>query len=178
VYLNFHPGSHLRRISETHCLALIAESINIALDQTQGVTAVIENTAGQGSNLGFRFEQLAEIIDQVEDKSRVAVCLDTCHAFAAGYDMRSTQLCEAVFAEFDAVVGFKYLKAMHLNGSKSEFNSHVDRHHSLDQGNLGLDVFRYLMADSRFDHIPLILETIDTARWPEEIEWLRGLAAA
>lgn len=178
IYLNFHPGSHLRRISETECLALIAESINIALDQTEGVTAVIENTAGQGSNLGFKFEQLAEIIDQVEDKSRVAVCLDTCHAFAAGYDLRSTELCEAVFAEFDAVVGFQYLKGMHLNGSKSEFNSHVDRHHSLDQGNLGLDVFHYLMSDSRFDGIPLILETIDTDLWPKEIEWLKSLAAA
>ena len=178
IYLNFHPGSHLRRISETECLALIAESINIALGQTEGVTAVIENTAGQGSNLGFKFEQLAEIIDQVEDKSRVAVCLDTCHAFAAGYDLRSTELCEAVFTEFDSVVGFQYLKGMHLNGSKSEFNSHVDRHHSLDQGNLGLDVFRYLMADSRFDGIPLILETIDTDLWPKEIEWLRSLAVA
>ncbi|MBV1915588.1 MAG: deoxyribonuclease IV [Pseudomonadales bacterium] len=178
IYLNFHPGSHLRRISETECLALIAESINIALDQTEGVSAVIENTAGQGSNLGFKFEQLAEIIDQVEDKSRVAVCLDTCHAFAAGYDLRSTELCEKVFTEFDQVVGFQYLKGMHLNGSKSEFNSHVDRHHSLDQGNLGQDVFQYLMADSRFDGIPLILETIDSARWPEEIEWLRSLAAA
>ena len=176
IYLNFHPGSHLRRISETECLALIAESINIALDQTEGVSAVIENTAGQGSNLGFKFEQLAEIIDQVEDKSRVAVCLDTCHAFAAGYDLRSTELCEKVFTEFDSVVGFQYLKGMHLNGSKSEFDSRVDRHHSLDQGNLGLDVFHYIMSDSRFDEIPMVLETSDSTLWPQEIEWLRSLS--
>jgi len=175
-YLNFHPGSHLKKISESECLARIAESINIALDATSGVIAVIENTAGQGSNLGHRFEHLAEIIAGVEDKSRVGVCLDTCHSFAAGYDLRTLEDCERTFAEFDRVVGFKYLCGMHINGSKSEFNSHVDRHHSLDQGNLGMTVFEYIMADPRFDGIPLVLETIDESIWPEEITLLKGLA--
>lgn len=175
-YLNFHPGSHLKKISETDCLARIAESINLALDVTDGVTAVIENTAGQGSNLGHRFEQLAEIIQQVDDKSRVGVCLDTCHSFVAGYDLRSHEACEQSFAEFEQVVGFNYLCAMHLNGSKVEFNSHVDRHHSLGQGYLGMAVFEYIMADARFDAIPMVLETIDETLWPEEIALLKSLA--
>ena len=170
--LNFHPGSHLRKISEDECLATVADSINWALDQTKDVIAVIENTAGQGSNVGYRFEHLAAIIDGVEDKSRVGVCLDTCHTFVAGYDLRSTELCDAVFAEFDRVVGFDYLRGMHLNGSKTEFASKVDRHHSLTQGNLGLDLFRYIMNDPRFDDIPMVLETIDETIWPEEIEML------
>ena len=175
-YLNFHPGSHLKKISESDCLARIAESINIALDATEGVTAVIENTAGQGSNLGHRFEQLAEIIQQVDDKSRVGVCLDTCHSFVAGYELRSHDACAQTFAEFEQVVGFNYLCGMHLNGSKVEFDSHVDRHHSLGQGYLGMAVFEYIMADSRFDGIPLVLETIDETLWPEEIALLKNLA--
>jgi len=170
--LNFHPGSHLRKISEDECLATVADSINWALDHTKDVIAVIENTAGQGSNVGYRFEHLAAIIDGVEDKSRVGVCLDTCHTFVAGYDLRSTELCDAVFAEFDRVVGFDYLRGMHLNGSKTEFASKVDRHHSLTQGKLGLDLFRYIMNDPRFDDIPMVLETIDETIWPEEIEML------
>jgi len=175
VYLNFHPGSHLRKIDEAECLARIAESINLALAETRGVTAVIENTAGQGSNLGYRFEQLAAIIDRVEDKSRVGVCLDTCHAFAAGYDLRTTVDCEETFAAFDATVGFSYLCGMHLNGSKATFGSRVDRHHSLGQGELGMAVFEYIMRDSRFDNIPLVLETIDETLWPEEIRLLESL---
>ncbi|HKI59634.1 MAG TPA: deoxyribonuclease IV [Mariprofundaceae bacterium] len=170
--LNFHPGSHLRKISEEECLTTVSESINWALDQTKDVIAVIENTAGQGSNVGYRFEHLAAIIDGVEDKSRVGVCLDTCHTFVAGYDLRSTELCEAAFAEFDRLVGFSYLRGMHLNGSKTAFGSRVDRHHSLTQGNLGLDLFRYIMNDSHFDDIPMVLETIDETIWPEEIEML------
>jgi deoxyribonuclease-4 len=176
VYLNFHPGSHLRRLSESDCLARIAESINRALDATRGVTAVIENTAGQGSNLGYRFEQLAEIIARVEDKSRVGVCLDTCHSFAAGYELRTAEGCEKTFAEFDRIVGFDYLRGMHINGSKADFGSRVDRHHSLGQGLLGMVVFEYIMADARFEDIPLVLETIDEALWPEEIALLKSLA--
>ncbi len=136
-YLNFHPGSHLRKIPEAECLTKIANSINWALDQTQGVTAVIENTTGQGSNLGRTFEQLAEIIDQVEDKSRVGVCLDTCHTFAAGYDLRTEEMCVQTFAKFERIVGFPFLRAMHLNDSKGGLNSRVDRHHSLGQGGIG-----------------------------------------
>ena len=178
VYLNFHPGSHLKKMDEADCLSRIAESVNIALSATRGVTAVIENTAGQGSNLGHRFEHLAAIIEQVEDKSRIGVCLDTCHSFAAGYDLRSRDACEQTFAEFDSVVGFDYLCGMHLNGSKSAFNSHVDRHHSLGEGHLGMSVFEFIMADARFDGIPLVLETIDESIWPDEIRLLQGLAAA
>lgn len=172
--LNFHPGSHLKQVSESECLSTIAQSINLALDQTHGVTAVIENTAGQGSNLGYRFEHLAEIIDQVEDQSRVGVCLDTCHSFAAGYDLRTEEWCDAVFTEFDSIVGFEYLRGMHLNDSKKELGSRVDRHHSLGKGELGLEVFRYIMNDARFDNIPMILETIDDTIWAEEIKRLRS----
>lgn len=173
-YLNFHPGSHLRKVDEETCLNTIAESINIALDQTSGVSAVIENTAGQGSNLGNRFEHLAHIIERVEDKSRVAVCLDTCHTFAAGYDMRDRADCEKTFAEFERIVGFQYLKGMHLNDSKGEFASRKDRHHSLGMGEIGLEVFRYIMSDDRFRGIPMVLETIDDTIWAEEIQMLRS----
>lgn len=176
--LNFHPGSHLSQIDESTCLARIAESINIALDKTQGVTAVIENTAGQGSNLGFKFEQLAEIIAGVEDKTRVGVCIDTCHAFAAGYDLRTTEETEKTFAEFERIVGFQYLRGMHLNDAKSDFGSRVDRHHSLGEGNIGHDAFRFIMQDARFDGIPMVLETINPDIWAEEIAWLKAQQTA
>ncbi len=172
--LNFHPGSHLMQIPEDACLARIAESINIALDKTEGVTAVIENTAGQGSNLGFKFEHLTAIIDGVEDKSRVGVCIDTCHAFAAGYDLRGSEACEKTFAEFERIVGFQYLRGMHLNDAKSAFASRVDRHHSLGEGNIGHEAFSWIMQDARFDGIPLILETINSDIWCEEIAWLKA----
>ena len=172
--LNFHPGSHLQQIPVDACLKRIAESINIALDQTSGVTAVIENTAGQGSNLGFDFEHLAEIIHHVEDKSRVGVCIDTCHAFAAGYDLRTVEECEKTFNAFERIVGFHYLRGMHLNDAKSQFNSRVDRHDSLGEGNIGHTPFKWLMQDPRFDNIPLILETINPDIWAEEIAWLKA----
>ncbi|WP_106477747.1 deoxyribonuclease IV [Phytohalomonas tamaricis] len=170
--LNFHPGCHLRKISESDCLKIIAESLNEVLDQTRGVTAVIENTAGQGSNLGFRFEHLAEIIEQVEDKSRVGVCIDTCHAFVAGYDLRTHKAAEATLDEFGAVVGFEYLRGMHLNDAKTTLGSRVDRHHSLGQGNIGLEAFTTIMRDTRIKNIPMILETIEPEIWSEEIAWL------
>ena len=175
--LNFHPGSHLRQIGVSDCLARIAQSINLALEQTQGVIAVIENTAGQGSNLGWQFEQIAEIIDQVEDKSRVGVCLDTCHTFAAGYDLRNAEACQKTFAEFEQTVGFNYLKGMHLNDSKGALGSKKDRHHSLGQGEIGWEVFRYIMTDQRFDGVPMVLETIDETIWADEITALKQLAA-
>lgn len=174
--LNFHPGSHLQKIAPEKSLDLIAESINIALDKTRGVTAVIENTAGQGSNLGFAFEHLAYLIDRVEDKSRVGVCIDTCHAFAAGYDLRTAQACERTFAELDRVVGFAYLKGMHLNDAMKVLGSHVDRHTPLGEGMIGMECFRYIMQDARFDGIPLILETPDEERWAEEIALLKEFA--
>ncbi|MBG5951385.1 MULTISPECIES: deoxyribonuclease IV [Proteus] len=172
--LNFHPGSHLNKIDVDKCLQKIAQSINITLEKTKNVTAVIENTAGQGTNLGYRFEHLATIIDGVEDKSRVGVCIDTCHTFAAGYDLRTIEDCEKTFAEFEKIVGFQYLKAMHLNDAKSELASRVDRHHSLGEGNIGKVPFSYIMQDKRFDGIPLILETINPDIWPDEIAWLKS----
>lgn len=172
--LNFHPGSHLNQIDEEACLKRIAESVNIALDKTSQVVAVIENTAGQGSNLGFRFEHLAAIIEHVEDKSRVGVCIDTCHAFAGGYDLRTEAACEETFAAFERIVGFQYLRGMHLNDAKSAFGSRVDRHHSLGEGNIGKTVFSWLMKDGRFDGIPLILETINPDIWKDEIAWLKS----
>ena len=174
--LNFHPGSHLGKITEEESLDRIAESINLALDRTQGVTAVIENTAGQGSNLGFRFEHLAYLIDRVEDKSRVGVCIDTCHAFAAGYDLRTAEACETTFAELERVIGFRYLKGMHLNDAMKILGSRVDRHTPLGDGMIGIECFRYIARDPRFDGIPLILETPDEARWPEEIARLKAFA--
>ncbi|MDO4757835.1 MAG: deoxyribonuclease IV [Rikenellaceae bacterium] len=172
--LNFHPGSHLRTITEEESLDRIAASINRALERTEGVTAVIENTAGQGSNLGYRFEHLRYIIDRVEDKSRVGVCIDTCHAFAAGYDLRSEELCRETFAEFDRVVGFDYLRGMHLNDAMKPRGSHVDRHSPLGEGLIGMDCFRFIASDSRFEGIPLILETPDESRWAEEIALLKS----
>lgn len=174
--LNFHPGSHLQKITEEESLDRIAESINIALDKTRGVTAVIENTAGQGSNLGFRFEHLRYLIDRVEDKSRVGVCVDTCHAFAAGYDLRTAEACDATFAELERVVGFNYLKGMHLNDAMKILGSRVDRHMPLGEGMIGMECFRYIARDERFDGIPLILETPDETRWSEEIARLKAFA--
>ncbi|NPA66086.1 MAG: deoxyribonuclease IV [Epsilonproteobacteria bacterium] len=183
--LNFHPGSHLVKLTkkqkedqefvweiEKKCLDVIAESINIALDKTNSVCAVIENTAGQGSNLGYKFEHLAYIIDKVEDKSRVGVCIDTCHMFTAGYDIRTREAYDATWNEFGEKVGFEYLKGMHINDSKPPLGSRVDRHHSLGKGEIGLDAFRMIMNDPRMDDIPLILETIDPSIWPEEIKLL------
>jgi deoxyribonuclease-4 len=177
-YLNFHPGSHLKAVTESACIARIAESINLALQRSNTVTAVIENTAGQGTNIGYRFEQLAQIIAQVEDKTRVGVCLDTCHTFAAGYDLRGSSACDATFSEFAACIGFEYLKGMHLNDSKSKFASKVDRHASLGAGEIGWECFEYIMHDSRFDHIPLILETTDSQLWPQEIATLKSFISS
>ncbi len=174
--LNFHPGAHLGQISEEECLDRVAESINMALERTGGVCAVIENTAGQGSNIGFRFEHLSYIIGRVADRSRVGICIDTCHAFAAGYDLSSAAACERTFAELDRVVGMKYLRGMHLNDSIKGEGSHVDRHSNLGHGTLGMPVFEYIARDGRFDGIPLILETPDEERWGEEIARLYALA--
>ena len=172
--LNFHPGSHLGRIDIDACLKTIAESINIALCKTKGVTAVIENTAGQGTNLGYTFEQIAEIIQHVKDKNRVGVCIDTCHSFAAGYDLSTPEGFKASFEHFDKVIGFKYLKGMHLNDSKKGLNSHVDRHDSIGVGLLGAETFKILMKDPRFDNMPLILETPNEEIWAKEIEQLKA----
>lgn len=171
--LNFHPGSHLKEISPEQCLARIAESINIALDTTSGVTAVIENTAGQGSNMGYSFYHLAEIISMVEDKNRIGICIDTCHAYTAGYDLVNQY--ENVWQEFDRVVGLNYLKAIHLNDSKKPFESRVDRHDNIGRGFIGMDFFERIARDSRFKNIPFILETPDESLWAQEISTLTSI---
>lgn len=173
--LNFHPGSHLKKIETDACLDRIAESINIALDQTANVKAVIENTAGQGSNLGFSFAQLRRIIDGIDDKKRVGVCIDTCHAFAAGYDLSTPEGYEAVWKEFEEIVGWQYFSAMHINDTKKGLGSRVDRHESLGKGMLGEKFFELMMNDPHMDSIPLILETPDESLWAKEIEWLYSL---
>ena len=173
--LNFHPGSHLNRISEEECLDQIAAEINLALEQTEGVTAVIENTAGQGTNLGWRFEHLARIIAGVNDKSRVGVCIDTCHTLAAGYDLTTEMGYQFTMDEFERTVGFSFLRAVHLNDSKKGCGSRVDRHESLGKGCMGQEFFVRLMHDSRFDDMPIILETPDPTLWADEIAWLRTI---
>ncbi|AXH13504.1 deoxyribonuclease IV [Halarcobacter bivalviorum] len=173
--LNFHPGSHLRKISEEECLDRIALSMNQAIDATNDVKLVIENTAGQGSNLGYKFEHLAYLIDRVEDKSRVGVCIDTCHMFTAGYDIRTKEAYDKTWNEFDSIVGRQYLMGMHINDSKPELGSRVDRHHSLGMGQIGWDAFKFIMNDDRMDDIPLVLETIDEEIWAQEIQALYDL---
>lgn len=173
--LNFHPGSHLKQISEEECIDRIAASMNEALHVTEGVKLVIENTAGQGSNLGWRFEQIGAIIDRIEDKSRVGVCIDTCHMFTAGYDIRTREAYDATWNEFDNLIGFKYLMGMHINDSKPDLGSRVDRHDSIGKGKLGVKPFVFIMNDPRMDDIPLVLETIDETIWAQEIEMLYSL---
>lgn len=172
--LNFHPGSHLNMVPEETCMKIIAESINIALDKTNGVIAVIENTAGQGSNLGYRFEHLKFIIDNIQDKSRAGVCLDTCHTFCSGYDIKSPDGFKRTFEEFDRIVGIKYLKGIHLNDSKKELGTRVDRHENIGLGFIGESTFELIMNDDRFDNIPLILETPDDSLWEAEIKKLNS----
>ncbi|MCP4023044.1 MAG: deoxyribonuclease IV [Desulfobacteraceae bacterium] len=174
-YLNFHPGSHLNKIDPDHCLERIAESINLALDQTAGITVVIENTAGQGTNMGHRFEHLTRIIGNVQDKSRIGVCIDTCHTYSAGYDIKTEKSFENTLQEFDTLVGISYLKAVHLNDSKKPFGSRVDRHESIGKGSLGLETFKFIMNDSRFDNIPMVLETPDQSIWQDEIKLLYSM---
>lgn len=170
--LNFHPGSHLNELSVEECLDRIAESVNITLDKTSGVTAVLETTAGQGSNLGHDFEHIAHIIDKIEDKSRVGVCVDTCHTYSAGYDLKSEEGYAETWKQFDDIIGAVYLRALHLNDDKRKLGSRIDRHESIGKGTLGEEFFRRLVNDPRFDNMPIILETPDESLWPQEISWL------
>jgi len=185
VLLNFHPGSHLVKVpkkdpkyhdkimeAELNCLDIIGDSLNMAIEATKGmnVKLVIENTAGQGTNLGYKFEHLAHIINRVDDKSRVGVCLDTCHTFTGGYDLRTREAYDSTMDEFERLVGFEYLSAMHINDSKPKLGSRVDRHHSLGEGEIGWDAFNFIMNDERMNDIPLVLETINSDIWNQEIE--------
>ncbi len=171
-YLNIHPGSHLKEISESECIKLIADNINLAIKKVKDIIIVLENTAGQGSNLGYSFKNLADIIEQIEEKSRIGVCLDTCHAFAAGYDLKTTEGYESTFNEFEEIIGIKYLKGIHLNDSKFNCGLKKDRHQSIGKGKIGIPFFKRFMNDKRFNNMPIILETIDPDIWKEEIEML------
>ncbi len=175
-FLNFHPGSHLGEMPEEDCLDRIAESINITLDKTSGVMAVIETTAGQGTNLGHRFEHVAHIINKIEDKDRAGVCLDTCHSYSAGYDLATPDGYADTWCQFDHIIGGRYLKAIHLNDDMRALGSRIDRHASLGKGTLGEEFFRRFMNDPRFDSMPIILETPEPEIWENEIAWLYSLA--
>lgn len=175
TFLNFHPGAHVNLITEEECLERISQAMNLIFGRTEHASLVIEGTAGQGSNVGYRFEHLAAIIGMVEQKERVGVCLDTCHMFAAGYDLRTPAAYEKTMAEFEKVVGFRNLKGIHLNDAKVELGSKKDRHHSIGRGTLGFEAFRLIMNDERLEGIPLILETIDETVWEQEIQLLQSL---
>ncbi|WP_343152943.1 deoxyribonuclease IV [Buchnera aphidicola] len=174
-YLNFHPGSFLQKFNEDKSLQLVSDSINIALEKVKNICVVIENTSGQGTNVGYCFEQLSKIIQKVDDKSRVGVCIDTCHLFSSGYDLRTKKDCENTFKLFENIIGFNYLKGMHLNDSKATFNSRLDRHHNLGKGNIGIIPFDWIMKQKEFENIPLILETIDSSLWKKEISLLQSI---
>ena len=178
LYLNTHPGSHLKEISEEECIKLIADSINIAHKSVPNVIVVLENTAGQGSNMGYKFEHLKEIIELVEDKSRIGVCIDTCHTVAAGYPLTTEEEYNSTMTAFDKIVGFKYLKGIHLNDAMFGVGSKKDRHHSIGEGTLGMEFFSRFMNDKRFRNIPIILETIDETKWKQEIEILKDMVVS
>ncbi|HEX7502977.1 MAG TPA: deoxyribonuclease IV [Acidobacteriota bacterium] len=177
-FLNFHPGSHLGMLTDDQCLEIIAAGMKTILGETAGVGLLIEATSGQGGNVGYRFEHLARILELVNEPRRSGVCLDTCHVFAAGYDLRTPEAYEKTMRLFDKVVGRSMLRAAHLNDSKVELGSRKDRHDSIGKGKLGLEAFRLLMNDPRFDDLPLVLETIDESLWPGEIKLLYSLVGA
>jgi deoxyribonuclease-4 len=172
-HLNFHPGAHLG-LGEEEGIKIIAESLNIAHANTKGykVSSMIEATAGQGSSLGYKFEHLQKIIELVDDKSRMTVCIDTAHIFAAGYDIRNASNYNKVIDEFDNIVGLEKLKCMHMNDSKKPLGSKVDRHEHIGKGFIGLEGFTNIMNDNRIMHIPKILET---PKGKEQLEDLANL---
>lgn len=174
-YINIHPGSHLNQISVDECIKLIAESINIAHKKVPNIVVVLENTAGQGSNIGSNFSEIRKIIDLIEDKERIGVCLDTCHTLASGYELKDEEGYNKTFEEFENVIGFKYLRGIHLNDSKFDTGSRKDRHDSINKGVIGEEFFIRFMNDERFNNIPIILETVDDTIWKEEIEYLYSL---
>ncbi len=159
-YLVMHPGAHLGE-GEEWGLKQIGQAINGLLKKTPDfkVKLVLETTAGMKSNLGYRFEQLRALMDMVEDKSRMGVCYDTCHTFAAGYDIRKKRTYQATMREFDKTIGLKNLLAFHFNDAKNELASRIDRHEHIGKGHIGLDSFRWIMNDRRFARTPKILET-------------------
>lgn len=175
-WLNFHPGTSKGEMDEAWTLARIAAGIDRVLERVDGGVLVLENTAGQGKAMGSDFAHLARIREQVREPARVAVCIDTCHAFAAGYDIRSADGWNATMDRAAATFGLENLVALHLNDSTGELGSRKDRHKPIGEGEIGIEGFRAIMEDTRLDGRPLILETPDVDRWPEEIALLRTLA--
>jgi deoxyribonuclease-4 len=178
-YLNFHPGAPKQGadLSVERCIEQIAGHVNETLAQTEGVTAVVECTAGQGTNVGRTFAELAALIERIADPARAGVCLDTCHLFAAGYDLRTRDGYERMLDEFDATVGLRHLRGWHLNDSKGDLGSRVDRHAAIGAGLIGREPFTWIVQDSRFEEMPMILETPEPENWAAEIAELQRLAA-
>jgi len=180
-YLVLHPGAHIDK-GEKWGLKRIAASLNTVFKATKGtkVQVLLETTAGQGSNLGYMFEHLAQIMNMVDEPQQMGVCFDTCHAFVAGYDIRTKKTYNATMREFDRIVGLEKIKVFHLNDSKNDLGSRVDRHEHVGQGRLGLDAFRFVLTDRRFENTPKILETpkgeTKGRSWDEmNLATLRGL---
>jgi deoxyribonuclease-4 len=178
-HLNFHPGSHGGQ-GEKEGIKIIAESLNIAHEKTKGfkVKSMLEATAGQGTAIGYRFEHLREIIDLVDEKERMSVCIDTAHIFAAGYDLKSEKGYEKTIKEFDDIVGLDRLQCFHFNDSKKDLGTRVDRHEHIGQGFIGIEGFTNMMNDKRLERVPKILETPKGKEQLEDVEnlnVLRGL---
>ncbi len=177
-YLNFHPGAHTSGTIEQCIETIIASLLELESLAQEGRTKILlEATAGQGSSVGHRFEHLAAILQGVKGKLPIGVCIDTCHIFAAGYDVRTAADCDNTLKEFDRIVGLEYLSAFHLNDSLKDFGSRVDRHAALGKGKIGIDCFQFLMTDPRTRHLPKYLETPDgPPLWKEEIALLKSFA--
>lgn len=175
-FLNFHPGSHGGQ-GEKDGLKIIAESINIAHEKTKGfkVGSMLELTAGQGTALGYTFEHIAEIIEMVEEKNRMSVCIDTAHIFAAGYDIRSPKAYKKTMKEFDNIIGLNRLRCFHMNDSKKDLGSRVDRHEHIGKGFIGLEGFANIMNDKKIEKIPKVLETPKGKEQLEDLENLKTL---
>lgn len=176
-WLNFHPGTSKGELDEDSTLRRIAAAADRVLDTVDGGVLVLENTAGQGSSMGERIEQLARIIEYSTRPERLAICIDTCHAFAAGYDIRSAAGWDTLMREVEGLLGLDRLVALHLNDSTGDLGSRKDRHKPIGEGLIGIEGFRAIMADPRLDGKPMILETPDVERWPEEIRMLKEMAA-
>ncbi len=176
VYLNFHPGSGLGKLDEDETISLIAGGVKEVLSESESAVLLIEATAGQGAHVGYRFEHLADIMEQAKGDDRVAVCLDTCHIFAAGYDLRSAESYAATMEQFDSIVGMENLKAIHVNDARADLGSRLDRHDSLGEGTLGWKTFEHIVKDKRTDGVPLILETPVPDKWEAEISRMFEMA--
>src|SRR5437762_6863026 len=178
-FLVLHPGAHMGAGEEAGLAKIVGSIDHVLAGLPKTKTRIaLETTAGQGSCLGHRFEHLAQIIANVREPERLCVCLDTAHVFAAGYELATEKLTRKMFAEFDRVIGLKYLVALHLNDSKAARGSRVDRHEHIGKGRIGLEAFRFIMCDRRFRKIPKVLETPKGKELKEDVvnmDMLRSL---